>query len=327
MRLRYVPQLLIAAAALLFAAVQAFARGIAEEAPDSERLRVVATHSILGDFVANVAGDALELSLLAGANQDPHVYEPAPADSRALLEADIVFENGLLLKGWLDPLYAQSGSSATRVVVTHGVRLLEYDDEHGHDEHGHDEHGHDDEHLHGDYDPHVWQSVANAIVMAENIRDALVDADPANAELYTWNAASYIAELEQLDRYILDLAETIPPDRRLLVTGHEAFAYFADRYGFRIVGAALGAVTTEGADPSAGEIAALIDDIRKAGSPVVFAESIVNPHLARRVAEEAGARFVAPIYSDALDEPGTAAGTYIGMMRHNIETMVDALAE
>ncbi len=464
-------------AMLAFGSLHLFARGAAEEAPEDGRLRVVATHSIIGDFVRNVAGDAVELTMLAGPNQDPHVYEPAPADSRILLEADLVFENGLLLKGWFDPLYRQSGSNATRVVVSDGVRLLDYEGEHGHDHgHGHDDHGHDHghdshdhasvgeigefrildrgsgravvadirdnhwhgaipnvpvgdrvslgaiivsadgrdrdlsdpavndfivalapgatedivefvdhgdhvhirgiaegstevvfswthrgelryvtppiavrvdhdvhghahddhdhghdhdhdhDHVHGEYDPHVWQSVANAIVMVENIRDGLMDADPANAQLYEDNAAAYIAELEELDDYIFELATMIPHERRILVTGHLAYQYFADRYGFRQLGATLGAITTEGADPSAGEIAALIDEIRDTRAPAVFSETIVNPTLARRVADEAGVEFVAPIYSDALDEPGTEAGTYIDMMRHNIEIMVDALA-
>ncbi|TVR66918.1 MAG: hypothetical protein EA427_15295, partial [Spirochaetaceae bacterium] len=144
------------AALLVFGSTQVFARG-SREAPERDRLHVVATHSIIADFVQNVAGDAVELTVLAGANQDPHVYEPAPRDSRAVLDADIVFENGLLLKGWFDPLYRQSGSSARRVVVSDGVRLLDYrgDHGHGHDDHGHDhghgdhDHGHDHDHAHG----------------------------------------------------------------------------------------------------------------------------------------------------------------------------------
>ncbi len=345
--------LVVLAGAVGFGATQVFAGGSAEE-PERERLHVVATHSIIGDFVENVAGDAVELTVLAGVNQDPHVYEPAPADSAAVLGADLVFENGLLLKGWLDPLYRQSGSTATRVVVSDGARLLDYagghddhghddhghddhgHDDHGHDDHGHDDHGHDDhshghdhdhDHVHGEYDPHVWQSVANAIVMVENIRDALVDADPANASGYEDNAAAYIAELEELDDYIFELAEMIPHERRILVTGHLAYQYFADRYGFRQLGATLGAITTEGADPSAGEIAALIDEIRKTGAPAVFAENIMNSALAQQVAGEAEVAFVSPIYSGAIDEPGSDAASYIGMMRHNIEIMVDALAE
>ena len=330
--------LVVLAGAVGFGATQVFAGGSAEE-PERERLHVVATHSIIGDFVENVAGDAVELTVLAGANQDPHAYEPAPADSVAVLEADLVFENGLLLKGWFDPLYHQSGSAATRAVVSDGARLLGYEggnddhghDDHGHDDHGDDDHGHDDhghgDHGHGEYDPHVWQSVANAIVMVENIRDALVDADPANAELYEDNAAAYIGELEELDDYIFELAEMIPHERRILVTGHLAFQYFADRYGFRQLGATLGAITTEGADPSAGEIAALIDEIRETGAPAVFAENIMNAALAQQVAREGDVDFVSPIYSGAIDEPGSDAASYIGMMRHNIEIMVDALAQ
>jgi zinc/manganese transport system substrate-binding protein len=162
--------------------------------------------------------------------------------------------------------------------------------------------------------------------MVTNIRDALIDADPANAATYRTNASSYINELEELDQEIMRLAGTIPEEQRLLVSGHLAFQYFADRYGFTQLGATLGSVTTEGADPSAGEIAALITEIRETGAPAVFAENIANPALAQRIADEAGVVFASPLFSDALDSPGRDAGTYIGMMRHNIRLIVDALA-
>ena len=344
--------------AMLTTAGQVMARGAAEPEPRT----VVATHSILGDLVANVAGDTVELQVIVGANQDPHVYEPAPADSIKLRNAALVFENGLQLKGWFDGLYERSGSTARRVVVSDGIHNLlaydghghddhghehdddhhddhghEHDDDHGHehdDDHGHGHghgHGHDDDHHHdhdlGDDEPHVWQSVHNAEDMVKVIRDALIETFPEHADTYRANAAAYIEQLEELDDYIKQQAASIPESRRKLVTSHGAFDYFADRYGFTVVGTALGSVTTETRDPSAGEIAALVDEIRALEVPAIFAENIVNRSVIDTIAREAGVRVLYPLYSDALSDADSPAATYLGMMRHNIDLIVDGLAE
>ena len=320
--------------ALVTTAGQIMARGSAE----SETKTVVATHSILGDLVANVIGDTVALEVIVGANQDPHVYEPAPADSIKLRNAALVFENGLQLKSWFDGLYERSGSSARRIVVSHGIHHLLSSDGHGHDDYGHghdnehdddghDDDHHDDDHDHGEYDPHVWQSVHNAEDMVEGIRDALIETFPEHAATYRANAAAYIEQLEELDDYIKQQAARIPESRRKLVTSHGAFDYFADRYGFTVAGTALDSVTTESRDPSAGEIAALVDEIRALEVPAIFAESIVNRSVIDTIAREAGVRVLYPLYSDALGDADSPAATYLGMMRHNIGLIVDGLVE
>lgn len=200
-------------------------------------------------------------------------------------------------------------------------------DHHDHDTHDHD-HGHDHRHhghVHGEFDPHIWMSPRNAIVMVENIRDALVAADPANADFYTANAAAYIEKLEQLDAEIRALVAEIPEERRKLVTMHEVFGYFARDYGFELLGSALGAVTTEAADPGAGQMAALIEEIQAAGVPAIFVENVGNPALMARIAEEAGVKLAPPLYTHGLGPAGSGAEDYISMIRTNVNIIVEAL--
>lgn len=180
-------------------------------------------------------------------------------------------------------------------------------------------------HGHGEVDPHIWHDVQHATVMVANVRDGLVAADPANAATYRANAAAYLAELNALDAEVFARVEALPEDRRKLVTTHDTFGYFADRYGFEVLGTALGSVTTEAADPSAGEIAALVEEIRASGVPAIFAENIANPDLMRRIADEAGVELAPTLYTDALGEPGSTGETYLAMVRHNVTTIVTAL--
>ena len=294
------------------------------------RLKVVATFSILGDLVANVGGDRVALRTLVGPGGDAHTFEPSPEDGVALAEAALIFENGLGFEPWLDKLYTASGSRARRVVVTEKIAPLPVGpgDEHAHaEEQAHNgeasgEHGAGE---HGEFDPHVWHDVANAMLMVETIRDALVQADPANADVYRTNAETYLAELKELDAFIVEQTQALPQARRKLVTSHDTFAYFARRYGFEIVGTALGAATTETADPSAGELARLVEEIRAAGVPVIFAENVHNPGVMERIAAEAGVKLGPMLYTDALGEPGSDGETYLKLMRYNVTTLVTAL--
>lgn len=281
------------------------------------RLRVVATHSILGDLVQNVGGDKIDLRVLVGPDSDPHSYEPTPADSVALAEAKVVFENGLEFETWLNDLFKASGSRATRVVVSDGIEPIKLDAEHEHEEEGHEE-------EHGEYDPHVWQSVANAKQMVRNIQAALAAADPANRATYDSNAQAYLAELEALEAFIREQVNTLPPERRKLVTSHDTFGYFARDYGFEIVATALPA-TAEVAEPSAQEFARLVEEIRAAGVPAIFAENTINPGLIERLAAEAGVKLGPTLFTDALSRPGAGGETFIKMMRYNVEAMVNAL--
>lgn len=186
------------------------------------------------------------------------------------------------------------------------------------------EHEHDHDHAHGEYDPHTWMSPLNVITMTKNIRDALVAADPAHADVYEANAQAYIAELESLDAYIREQVATIPEANRVLVTTHELFGYFARDYGFTLLDSALGAVTT-GAEQSAGQIALVIEEIREAGVPAVFVENVGNPALMQQIADEAGVKLAPPLYTHGLGPVGSEAETYLDMMRYNIDIIVKAL--
>lgn len=280
-------------------------------------LPVVATFSILGDLVQAVGGDAVRVTTLIGPGVDAHTFDPAPADLVTLESAAVIFENGLGFEPWLDGFFASTQPKGTRVIVSDGLEPRHVSEEHA-DEEGEDHHG--------DVDPHVWHDVANAIVMVENIRDALVIADPANAAVYEANAEAKIADLEALDAWVREQVATIPEDRRKLVTSHDTFGYFADAYGFEVLGTALGSASTEASDPSARDVAILIEEIANAGVPAIFAENVSNPDLMASVAAEAGVTLAPPLYTDALGAPGTESATYDGMMRGNVTTIINALS-
>ncbi|MCE7946642.1 MAG: metal ABC transporter substrate-binding protein [Chloroflexi bacterium CFX4] len=295
-------------------------------------LKVVATFSILGDLVANVAADKVDLKVLVGAGSDTHTYEPSPADSATLSDAALIFEIGAEFESWLDALVESSGAKGTRIVLTEGLELLKFDEHDDADDmhkggEGDKDEGedHDGEHEHGEFDPHVWHDVSLTIKMVERIRDALVAADAENADAYMLNAAAYIIELGLLDADLLFAAEELPEARRTLITTHDTFAYFGARYGFA-VDSALGA-TTEAADPSAGEIAALIERVKAANVPAIFADNVSNPRLMEQIAREAGVSLAPPLFTDALGEAGSEGESYLKMMRYNMQTIVEALSK
>lgn len=319
-----------------------------------EPLKVVATFSILGDIVANIGGDAIELEVMVGPDGDAHTFEPSPSDIAKLTDADVIVENGVEFETWLDDVYEASDSEAIRVVATDGLALLEIgegddhegeehegegspeahhdeDEEHAdgasleadHDEEGEEHEG--EEHEHGEQDPHVWQSVQNVIGEVAVIRDALVAADPDAAATYQANADAYLAQLTELDAFITAEVAALPAESRKLVTSHDALGYFADAYGFEIVGTALGSLSTETADPSGGELAALVEQIRAAGVPAIFAENVANIGLMEQIAEDAGVVLAPGLYTDALGPAGSDGETYVEMMRYNATTIVTAL--
>ncbi len=298
---------------------------------------VVATFSVLGDLVRAVAGEEVELTVLVGPGEDAHTFEPSPTDNQKLVEADLVFENGLEFETWLDDLYESSGSDAPRIIVTQGMENLISVGEHEGEEHAEEgatheaeeEHAEEEDHKGeehglGEYDPHVWHNVDNAIYIVEQIRDSLAETDPNNAATYRSNAGRYIAELRELDEYVVEQVATLPQEQRKLVTTHDTFAYFARRYGFEIVDTALG-ITTEESEPSAAEVAQLIGEIRAADVPALFTENVSNSGVMEQVAQETGATVAPPLYTDALGELGSEGATYIDMERYNVRTIVDAL--
>jgi zinc/manganese transport system substrate-binding protein len=266
-----------------------------------EKIQIVASFSILGDFAKNVGGERVDVTTLVGPNSDVHVYTPAPADAKKISNARLVIINGLGLEGWLPRLVQSSGGKAAIVTATGGIAPRK---------------------LGSDADPHAWQSVVNAKIYVANIRDALIAADQAGAAGYRANAEVYLAKLDALDREVREAAAQIPQARRKVISTHGAFGYFADAYGIAFI--APQGVSTE-SEPSARDIAAIITQIRTGKIPAVFLENISDPRLMRRISAETGARIGGTLVSDSLtDEKGDAA-TYIDMVRHNIKALTSAL--
>jgi zinc/manganese transport system substrate-binding protein len=313
-------RVVILALGVLFVPVLTACGGEAE-GPGDGPVKVVATYSILGDLVENVGGEKVELTTLVGPNGDAHTFEPAPSDNAELAEAEVVFENGLGFEPWLGDLYVSSGSEAARVTVTDPIEPLTVAAE----GQGHEEHAHEDE-EHGEVDPHVWHDVNNAIVMVKSIRDALSEADPKNAATYKRNAQAYIADLEALDAEVREEVGSIPEEDRVLFTSHDTFGYFADRYGFE-VDTALASASTEAGDPSAGQSAELVKKVEGSGVPAIFADNVSDAGVMEGIAAEAGVELAPPLYTDALGEPGSEGGTYVGMVRYNVSTMSEALQQ
>ena len=281
----------------------------ASPSDSAHKIKVVATFSVVSDFVQNVAGDKVELKTLAGLGSDVHEFEPSPSDAQSLLDADVIVENGVDMENWLDKLYQASGSRATRVVASKGIPPRTLMEEDGKQE----------------TDPHVWQNVSNAITMVQNIRDGLVQIDPPNVQVYQANADTYIAQLKTLDSDLIAEVARLPADSRKLVTSHDALGYFADRYGFKIIGSLLGTVATASGDPSARDFAQLVNDIKAAGVKAVFVESVTNPAAMDRLAQEAGVKIGPELYTDSLGPANSEGATYLTAMRHNAKSIVDAL--
>lgn len=277
-----------------------------------EKLPVIATFSILGDFVAQVGGDRVAVQTLVGPGGDAHVYTPKPSDAKALAGAKVIFTNGLKFEGWINRLVKASGAKAPVVEATKGITARKSEDEHGHG------HSHD----HGAFDPHAWQSVGNAKVYVANVRDALIAADPAGTEAYTANAARYTAELDALEAEVKATLARVPAEARRVITGHDAFGYFEAAYGVEFL--APQGVSTE-AEATAKQVARLITQIKKEGVKAVFVENISNPKLIERIAAETGAKIGGELYSDALSPSSGPAATYIDMVRHNTNALAAAM--
>jgi len=265
-------------------------------------LKIVASFSILGDFVKNVGGDRVEVTTLVGSDGDVHVYTPTPADVRTIADAKLLVINGFGLEGWLPRLLEAAGSKASIVTATSGIAPLR---------------------LGSDADPHAWQSVVNAEKYVANIRDALVAADPADANAFRANAQAYLTKLEALDREVRQAVSQIPDGRRKVISTHDAFGYFAAAYGIQFI-APVG-VSTE-SEASARDVAKIITQVKASKIPAVFLERIGDPRLMRRISAETGARVGGTLYSDALTDEKGDAPTYIDMVRHNIRTLTSALA-
>jgi len=286
-----------AAIASLMAATPAFAQ---------DKLKVLATFSILADLVENVGGERVAVTALVGPNSDAHVYSPAPADAKKVSEARVVITNGLGFEGWMGRLVKAAGSKAQPVVATKGIKPRRTGG-----------------HSHGNTDAHAWQSVANVKVYVANIRGALIAADPAGKALYESNAKAYLEKLDAVDREVRDAVAAIPKDRRKIITSHDAFGYFQQAYGIEFI--APQGVSTE-SEASAKDVARIISQVRRQKIPAVFLENVTDPRLIQQIAKESGARIGGKLYSDALTDAKGDAPTYIDMIRHNIRQIASALS-
>jgi manganese/iron transport system substrate-binding protein len=278
-----------------------------------DRLRVLATTSIVADVVAAVGGSRLDLTSLVPAGVDPHAFEPTPQDVRQVADAQVIFENGLGLEAFLDDLIQSAGSGAPRISVSTRIDAIPAGVHPG------EESGS----AHSEWDPHVWLDPQNVISWTQVIEESLSALDPQGASAYAQGAQVYRRELLALDTEVEALLAVIPDGQRRVVTDHEEFAYFARRYAFEIVGAVIPAPSAA-AEPSARELAALETIIRTTSVRAVFVSSVVSPALARQVADDTGARLVT-LYAHSLSDAAGPAPNYLELMRLNARLIAEAL--
>lgn len=266
---------------------------------------ILTSTTFLADITRRVAGDRLDVEPLLPLGADPHSYQPTPRDITRIADSKLLIINGAEYEHFLEPLLENAGGEREVIEASAGVPVREdADGEHG-------------------IDPHMWLDPNNVIVYVENIREALTHYDPDGAEVYQSNADAYVAELKDLDAWVVEQVAQIPPERRLLITNHESLGYFAERYGFTIGGTLIESFSS-GASPSAGQIAGLIDQIKSSGAPAIFLDSSDNEALAQQIADETDVRVVTDLHLESLTD-GPPAETYIDMMKHNVTLIVGAL--
>ena len=290
--------------ALAFVALAWF--GLTSVASAADKLKVAASFSVLGDMVKQVGGDRVDVVTFVGPNGDAHVYEPTPGDIKELAASKLLFINGLGLEGWMERLEKSSGFKGTVVVATKGIKPRQMVE--------------DEKKI---TDPHAWQSLANGKIYAANIRDALIAADPAGKAIYEENAKKFIDGMTAMEANVKAAVDKMPPERRKIITTHDAFGYFGEAYGMELI--APEGVSTE-SEASAQDVAKIITQIKKEHIPAVFLENVTDSRLLDEIASETGAKIGGTLYSDALSPPDGPAATYLDMFRNNIDTLTAALS-
>jgi zinc/manganese transport system substrate-binding protein len=276
----------------------------------ADKPTVVATFSVLGDMVANVAGDHIDLVTIVGPNGDTELYQPTLADSRTIAGARIVFVNDLNdeFEPWLEPLLKQSSFIGTKVVASRGAKTITAEEEHP---------------ISGKeaapvIDQHAWLDPRNGIVYVKNIAQALERADPANAADYRARAASYVKQLQSVDAWMRTEMTAVPVSKRRIIASHDSLQYLAKACGITLI--AINGWTNK-SEPSAAELARLARQIEVERVHALFLDSITDPRAMERIAKETGAVITGTLYGDALSAPGGEAGTYIEMIRHDVATL------
>ena len=298
---------MVATAAAAVVAVFAVT-GCAASGSDSGKLSVVATTTQIGDFVREVGGSKIDVAQILVPNTDPHDYEPRPDDVTRTAEAKLVFENGDNLDAWMSKVISDSGSDATVADLGTSVPVKRPGESSGPEA--------------SQYDPHWWHDPRNAEAAVNEIAAKLSQLDPTDRATFEANARRYLAQLKRLDAGIASCMSAIPPVERKLVTDHDAFGYFADRYGITVVGAVIPSQTTQ-AQPSAKDLSDLVDLIRSEGVKAIFPESSLSPKLAQQIASESGATADHTLYGDTLGPEGSSGDTYLHMEQSNANAMVE----
>ncbi len=276
------------------------------------QLQVMAIESFLADITHNVAGGRAQVGSLIPTGVDPHVFEPVPQDIVKLSQAQVIVANGAGLESWLQRTITNTTGQALLIDASAGLtpRTPGTSEASGASA--------------ANIDPHFWLDPVNVIKYVENIRDGLSQADPQGKTVYGQNAAAYIAQLQALEAWIKQQVVAIPPERRLLVTNHEDFGYFADRYGFRILGSIIPSFSTD-SSPSPQQLAQLVDSIKASHAPAVFLEAGVNPQLADEIARETGVKVVSGLLTHSVTAADGPAPTYIDMIKYDVNAIVGAL--
>jgi len=284
--------------------------GLSGAAQAADKLKAVASFSILADMVRNVGGDRVDVTALVDPDGDAHVYEPTPADARNVAAAKILFVNGLGFEGWMDRLEKSSGFKGKLVVASKGVQPRQMVEAEG---------GKTEEIT----DPHAWQSLANGKLYVANIRDGLIAVDPDGKATYAANAAKYLGQITAEETAVQEALGKLPAERRKIITSHDAFGYFGAAYGLAVI--APEGVSTE-SEASAQDVAKIIRQIKAEKVPAVFMENIADHRLLDQISRETGAKIGGILYTDALSPPDGPADTYLDMFRHNVETLTAALS-
>lgn len=274
-------------------------------------LNVLASESFLADIAQNVAGGRVQVDSLIPIGVDPHSFEPTPADIKKVADSHVLIINGGGVEAFLERLLQNAGGKHLVIEASKGLASRKPSAGEPSD-------------ADNPVDPHFWLDPNNVVQYVVNIRDGLSQVDPDGAAMYATNATAYIAKLKELDQWIAEQAQSVQPARRLLVTNHEEFGYFADRYGFRIVGAIIPSFSTD-ASPSAQQLAQLIDQIKSSQAPAIFLEVSANSQMANQVARETGVKVVTGLFTHSLSDAKGPAPTYINMMKYDTTTIIDTL--
>jgi manganese/iron transport system substrate-binding protein len=274
---------------------------------EENKPKVVSSSTIIADLVEQIGGEEIEHTGILQPGDDPHVYEPVPQDNIALEKADLILYNGYNLEPNLIKLINASGIKAQKLAVGEVVKPLDFEYQ------GQKE-----------PDPHVWGDVKNVILMVETIRDKLSEISPEDQAIFQENSTKLITKLQQLDQWVTEQINTIPPQQRKLITTHDAFQYYANAYGLEIVGTLIGISTEE--QPSAQTVKNLVEQIKSTKVKAIFAETTINPTLIKTVAQEAKVKLAdPPLYSDSIGSPGSNGDSYIKMIKSNTNTIVNNL--